>query len=239
MKRAWVVLAAVASIVAVGTALGQSAPQTDGVPEPLAMTPVAPVGVTWIRHPKQPFSILATEVSVAQFKACVDAGTCGKDTFQTCNWGVPGKEDHPMNCVQWTGAQQFCGFVGGRMCAEDEWLQACSGTDGRPFPYGQAFDVQACNSQSDTVKIEGRPMGTSPVGSLKKCEGGLPGLYDMAGNVTEWVDACKGTYCKFRGGGWNSNDPIDRFAACTGVCSGNQKSFASATIGFRCCRSEP
>lgn len=229
-------LSAALATVVVGVAVAQTPP--DGAPEPLAMTPVAPSGVTWLRHPQRPFSILATEVSVAQFKACVDAGTCAKDTFQGCNWGVAGREDHPMNCVQWTGAQQFCGYVGGRLCSEDEWLQACSGTDGRAFPYGGAFDVNACNSQSETVKVEGRAMGTVPVGSLKQCQGGLPGLFDMAGNVTEWVDSCKGTYCKFRGGGWNSNDPIDRFAACTGVCSGNQKTFASATIGFRCCRDE-
>ena len=210
----------------------------DSQPEKLEMTPVAPAGILWVRHPDHPFSILSTEVTVAQFRTCVDAGTCGKDTFTTCNYGVSGKDNHPMNCVDYNGAEQFCGFVGGRLCTEHEWLDACSGTDGRPFPYGTSFDLEACNSQSSTVTVSGRAVDTVPVGSMPKCKGGLPDVYDMAGNVTEWVDKCQGTYCKFRGGGYSSNDPIEMFAACKGVCSGNQKDFSSSTIGFRCCRTD-
>jgi formylglycine-generating enzyme required for sulfatase activity len=216
--------------------VAQPAAPADGAPEQLAMSAAPPQGLRWLDHPSHPFAILATEVTVAQFRACVEGGACKEGTFKRCNYGASGREAHPMNCVDFFGAEQFCRFAGGRTCQEDEWLAACSGTDGRPFPYGNAFDLDACNSQSATMKTEGRALDTVPVASLTRCEGGLPGLFDMAGNVTEWVDPCKGTYCKFRGGGFNSNDPVDRFAACTGVCSGNQKDFSSTTIGFRCCR---
>ncbi len=60
----------------------------------------------------------------------------------------------------------------------------------------------------------------------------------MAGNVAEWVDSCKESYCKFRGGAYLTNDPIDLFAGCGGVCAGNQKDFTSGTVGVRCCRDE-
>jgi formylglycine-generating enzyme required for sulfatase activity len=50
----------------------------------------------------------ANEVTVASFKECVDAGVCGSETFvhdagSPCNWNVSGRENHPMNCVDWNG----------------------------------------------------------------------------------------------------------------------------------------
>jgi formylglycine-generating enzyme required for sulfatase activity len=60
----------------------------------------------------------------------------------------------------------------------------------------------------------------------------------MAGNVAEWVDSCKDSYCKFRGAGYLSNDPVDSFAGCSGICSGNDKAFKSGVVGIRCCKEE-
>jgi len=191
----------------------------------------------WIEHPSQPFAISATEVTVGQFHACVSAGACEESTVDSaCNYGRAGADDYPVNCVNYHRAEQFCAWAGGHVCSEDQWLDACKGTELRPFPYGTTFDLQACNSQSQTVTVEGRERATWKVASHASCEGGLPGLFDMAGNVAEWVDACKGDYCKFRGAGYLSNDPVDRFAACRGVCSGNDKSLQSGVVGIRCCR---
>ena len=54
----------------------------------------------------------------------------------------------------------------------------------------------------------------------------------------EWLDSCKEDYCKFRGAGYLSNDPIEHFTGCGGVCSGNKKSLMSNVVGIRCCRTE-
>lgn len=198
-------------------------------------------GVQWLAHPDLPFDIIATEVSVAQFKGCLEAGACEASTVsERCNLGQQGREAHPVNCVSYPGAEQFCGYVGGRICAESEWLEACSGTDQRAFPYGPEFIDGACNVASGSSAPGGpASLSTVEVGSLESCAGGLPGLHDMAGNVAEWVAECKGDYCKFRGAGYMSNDPIDRFAGCTGVCSGNDKSLQSGVVGIRCCRDRP
>jgi formylglycine-generating enzyme required for sulfatase activity len=191
----------------------------------------------WVRHPDKPFSISATEVTVAQFRACVEAGQCNlAATNAQCNYGKTDKDEHPLNCVTYAGAEQFCTYAGGRICTEAEWLDACSGTDGRAYPYGPTFDPATCNAQSQSVVVEGRERATAPVGSHTLCEGGLPGLFDMAGNVAEWVNSCNGDYCKFRGAGYLSNDPVDRFAGCSGICSGNDKGFQSGIVGFRCCQ---
>jgi len=194
-------------------------------------------GPAWITHPTQSFSITATEVTVGQFRACVDANACDPSTVNAaCNYGQSNHDDHPVNCVAYQGAAQYCTYIGGRICTESEWLDACRGSDGRQFPYGSTFDLAACNSQSQSQTVEGRERATVPVGTMSTCEGGLAGLFDMAGNVAEWVDACKGAYCKFRGAGYLSNDPIASFAACGSICSGNDQSFQSGIVGIRCCR---
>lgn len=191
----------------------------------------------WIRHPEKPFSVSATEATVAQFRACVEAAACTAGTTNPqCNFGKTDRDDHPVNCVTYDGAEQYCRWVGGRLCTETEWLDACRGTEGRAFPYGSTFDIEACNVQSQTTTVEGRARTTAPVKSHARCEGGLAGLFDMAGNVAEWVDSCHDNYCKFRGAGYLSNDPVDRFAGCGAVCSGNDKGFQSGVVGIRCCK---
>ncbi len=193
--------------------------------------------VSWVRHPARPFSVSATEITVAGFRACVQAGACDAAMVDPkCNYGKPERDRHPVNCVTFFGAEQVCAFVGGRVCKEEEWLGACRGSEGRAFPYGNAFDLEACNVKSSNSKVKGQRSGTAPVGGTPRCEGGLKGLFDMAGNVAEWVDSCKESYCKFRGAGFRSNDPVERFAACKGVCSGNDKSLKSTVVGVRCCK---
>lgn len=212
------------SVVATTTAVRTEPASVRGVAAP-----------EWVHHPSQPFAVGATETTVAQFRSCVAAAACdGSSVLATCNYGMEGFDDHPVNCVTHTGAEQFCAAIGGRLCTQAEWLSACRGVDDRPFPYGAAFDTKACNSNSQKDAIAGKA-GTVPVGSLDTCEGGLPGLMDMAGNVNEWLADCKGTYCKFRGGGHISNEPLASFAACNSVCSGNQKTLQSVSVGFRCC----
>jgi len=198
------------------------------------------VEVKWIAHPTQPFAIMAYEATVSQFKACLAAAACdGAEVEKKCNLSQKDRENHPVNCVTFTAAEQFCAWVGGRVCTQEEWLAACRGTDGRGFPYGGEFDPEACNVHSRSTGPPGSTPGTAPVGSHRRCEGGLDGLFDMAGNVAEWVGPCKGTYCRFRGAGHRSNEPVERFAACRGVCSGNQGSLKSNVVGIRCCKDRP
>jgi formylglycine-generating enzyme required for sulfatase activity len=198
-----------------------------------------PARITCVRVPGESFFIAATEVTVAQFRACVQAGAC--DAAQVdpiCNYGTTDREQHPVNCVSYYGAEQFCTHAGGRLCTEVEWLGACRGPEGRNFPYGNEFDITACNVQSKTRPVEGRARETAPVASHPRCEGGVEGVFDMNGNVTEWVNACKESYCRFRGAGFISNDPVDLFASCQSACTGNDKSLKSKTVGFRCCKDE-
>jgi formylglycine-generating enzyme required for sulfatase activity len=161
------------------------------------------------------FDIDLTEVTVGAYRACVDAGKCTPpDTGLYCNWDKPGRDRHPVNCVDWQQALAYCAFVGKRLPTEQEWEFAGRGTDGRKFPwkYGQP-ESQVCwngdgndlgrSNRQGTCSVGRYPAGASPVGAL-----------DMAGNVWEWTaDAYCSSYdgkgCSqdrkvIRGGGWNN-----------------------------------
>ena len=189
----------------------------------------------WIAIEDGRVEIQSREVTAGEFKACVAEKACQlEQAGASCNVGRDDRDDHPANCVNYFGAEAYCAFVGGRLCTEKEWLAACRGPSDRDYPYGEVYDPTACNSAAHQT---GTKLDTQAVGGRPRCEGGYDGLFDMAGNVAEWIDACKGDYCKFRGAGYLSNEPVEQFAACKAVCAGNQKTLQSGVIGFRCCRS--
>jgi formylglycine-generating enzyme required for sulfatase activity len=100
------------------------------------------------------FHIDRTEVTVAQYAACVKAGACSTDGVSMpfwsgkkrpewasfCNWGKAegkaGREEHPINCLTWAQARAYCTWTGKRLATEAEWEKAARGTDKRKYPWG-------------------------------------------------------------------------------------------------------
>jgi hypothetical protein len=61
------------------------------------------------------------EVTAGDYGKCVDAGACTPaNRGSTCNYGTPGREDHPINCVDWVQANRFCKWAGKRLPTEAE-----------------------------------------------------------------------------------------------------------------------
>ena len=57
------------------------------------------------------FKMAKTDVTVAQYAECVIKGACTEpDADDYCNWGKPGRENHPVNCVDWSQAQAYAKF---------------------------------------------------------------------------------------------------------------------------------
>ena len=85
------------------------------------------------------FTIGRTEVTVAEYRKCIDSGACSATPVKAdCNVSIEGRAAHPINCVTWDQASAFCAWAGGRLPSEREWEYAARGTDNRAYPWGLA-----------------------------------------------------------------------------------------------------
>ena len=135
------------------------------------------------------FEIDVTEVTLEQYTVCVDSNSCSEPGIGGgCSWEHSDWELHPINCIEWTQSKNYCEWVGKRLCSESEWEKAARGPDGRIHPWGNEVatcerTVMRSGSSNTTVGCgEGHswPVASKPPG--------VYGLYDMSGNVWEWVE---------------------------------------------------
>ena len=134
------------------------------------------------------FQMSKSEVTVAQYRACVAAKGCSEPSAgPDCNWGREGREDHPVNCTDWRQAKDFAKWAGGRLPSEAEWEYAARSAGGkRVYPWGDEkptcelaimYDQSISCGRIDTWPVCSRPAGNS-----------AQGLCDMAGSLWEWVE---------------------------------------------------
>ena len=199
------------------------------------------------------FWIARSEVTVEQYRRCVHAGRCrAPDTGTNCNWGKPGRNDHPVNCVDWNQARGFAAWAGGRLPSEAEWEYAARGGGGdSKFPWGD--DAATCRRAvlDDGGQGCGRK-STWPVCS-KSLGNTRQGLCDMTGNVFEWVqdfyhysysgapvdgsawERPSGDARVCRGGAWSRG----AFPATVSYRDRHQPDYRHDAVGFRIARSHP
>jgi formylglycine-generating enzyme required for sulfatase activity len=141
------------------------------------------------------FEMMTTEVTVAMFRNCLEAGICLHEDLddysadESCNFDRPGFDQNPMNCVTWSGLRRFCLWLGGDLPTEAQWERAARGEhDGLNgeywiYPWGNEPEECVYAVMDDSLPGCGE-LSTWPVASK------LPtsfGLYDMIGNIHEWV----------------------------------------------------
>jgi formylglycine-generating enzyme required for sulfatase activity len=133
------------------------------------------------------FQMMRAEITVAQYRACVNASVCSTPSSYY-NWSrnPSDMEDHPINGVTWFNLMEFAAWVGARLPTEAEWEYAARGA-GQDiiYPWGdQSATCQyAVMDDEDDGCGESRtwPVCSKPAGNTAQ------GLCDMAGNVGEWV----------------------------------------------------
>ncbi len=183
--------------------------------------------------------------------------TCLKDP-RVCKGDACGR--HPQVCVDLCDAAGYCEWAGKRLCFADartagartplreEWELACSlgvnpdtGRNFRDWPYGdgQQLNAETCNiGLRSGTGCGPNPTGCStlPVGSLPDCQGSVPGVYDLGGNVMEFVDV--GAATPAGGAAVGPSFAFGRTAAealsanCGFLLRGATRDLE---IGFRCC----
>ncbi len=123
------------------------------------------------------YSIDHYEVTNQQYRKFVDDGRAPSPPTWSDGRFPPEQARWPVTGVTWFEADRYCRWASKRLPTEAEWEKAARGPEGRVFPWGDAFDEKKGN-------IGGN--GLAPVGSFP--EGRSPyGIFDMAGNVSEWV----------------------------------------------------
>ncbi|MFO0606249.1 MAG: formylglycine-generating enzyme family protein [Polyangiales bacterium] len=235
------------------------------------------------------FALDAYEVTVARFRRWVAAGrpvptssvmyrggavpfvgTVNSDAELNCdvggtraNYARTDRENHPINCVNWSTAQAFCVWDGngvGRLPTQAEWEFATRGPSGRGFPWGGVAgdtpsNAQACWSGAGMSRSSTCAVGSVPAGDAPG------GIHDLAGNVDEWnadrydvyrsgAPGCwtgggtNNPVCTnnssepssgwvIRGGSWDSTNVADLRA---GSRWDERSIYRSYGLGFRCAR---
>jgi formylglycine-generating enzyme required for sulfatase activity len=127
------------------------------------------------------FYIDRFEVSNEDYKKFVDStGHHPPEDWRDKNY-PHGKEKHPVIFIDWFDAGSYCKWLGKRLPREAEWEKAARGIDGYIYPWGNKWDTNRSNNP-----LKGN-IGSISIGLFE--EGKSPyGLYDMSGNVWEWVD---------------------------------------------------
>ena len=123
------------------------------------------------------------EVTVGQYADFLQAnGIDPPSDWKTMN--QPAHRKRPVANVDWGDAVAYCHWVGKRLPTEAEWEKAARGADGRLYPWGNDPPTPRHANYRKTGSNDHGVL--APVGTLE--DGKSPyGIYDLAGNVREWV----------------------------------------------------
>jgi len=162
-----------------------------------------------------------------------------------------GLDKFPINNVTWQAANEYCKWKDKRLPSEAEWEKAARGKNGNAYPWGNQPPSQKLARYDQTWTNDKKHQVLVPVDSFDK--GKSPyGIYNMAGNVKEWVDdwydreyykeideyanpkgPIGGEFKVVRGGSWRD---LKGFIYSSFRNNGNPKSRMD-DYGFRCARS--
>ena len=196
------------------------------------------------------------EVTNAQYADCVDQGKCVlpqelKSKNRPKYYNNYLYADYPVIYVTWEDASSYCKWRGASLPTEAQWEYAArGGLEGYIYPWGITAPVCSAGKKNGAQFNDKDKCSNSDTVQVGLFAPNDYGLYDMAGNVWEWVaDRYKtdyyrnspllnppgpedGVYRVIRGGGWESEGHFLSVAIRHRLSPGT----GSQNVGFRCVR---
>jgi len=137
----------------------------------------------------KPFAVGKYAITFAEWDACVAAGGCGGYRLEDRGWG---RANRPVIDVSWEDAKSYAAWLSTktgkpyRLLSEAEWEYAARAGSTTRYFWGDEIgrnraNCNGCGSQWDNQQ-------TAPTGSFAP---NAFGLYDMHGNVWQWVEDCR------------------------------------------------
>ena len=124
------------------------------------------------------FYIYKNEVTVAQYRKFCAATGLNMPPEPEWKW----QDNQPIVNVSWNDAKAYASWAGMALPTEAQWEKAARGTDGRIFPWGNAWDSSKLQSSNIVAATQTASVGSFPAGASPY------GCQDMAGNVWEWCN---------------------------------------------------
>jgi hypothetical protein len=166
---------------------------------------------------------------------------------------VSKKGVYPQGYISRDEAETACKAAGKRLCRSQEWLTACRGRQPTRYPYGPDRKAGYCNDAGvsplnhyygtsngvdpsaygfgamNDPRLNQMPGSLARTGAFRKCANGFR-VFDMVGNLHEWVDDASGT---FRGGYYL--DTQINGEGCEYQTVAHNAKYHDYSTGFRCC----
>jgi formylglycine-generating enzyme required for sulfatase activity len=171
-------------------------------------------GPDMVRVPEG-YCIDKTEVTEGQYGTWIATSPAAipANQISDCAWNddyqsvwLRGNAAYPVVGIDWCDAVAFCKWSNKRLCGAiggrpivtygdhlneniSEWFNACTAHGAHVYPYGDTLIDSRCNAGKAGFDI------VTTVGQFTRCTSSVAGytnIFDMSGNVWEWVDYCSG-----------------------------------------------
>lgn len=184
-------------------------------------------------------------------KHMVRVGTSCIDRYEAPN--IPGAKPLVMQTAD--EAEAYCERHKKRLCTEDEWISACEGGERRAYPYGGDHEEARCNDDKVWRQVNEAVLARWPSseakahndslyqaarsGTKKRCVSRY-GVYDLTGNVEEWVRRTRAGHSHdyahilkgcYWAGCYGGGKPT-----CLSSNAAHGPGFRFYETGFRCCK---